>query len=452
MHYAVNDRAHYAVDDRAHYAVDDRAHYAVNDRAHYAVNDRAHDGRITLTLEEKYQLSLYEKVTRLSDDKQIWLVKNIETNEIYVRKELLLYNFEVYAQLKEKQFDNIPKVIECVEEENRLIVIEEYIHGKTLETVMEEHGVLSEENAAFVIRSLCDILHKLHGNLPPIIHRDIKPSNIIFSSDGVVKLIDFNAARELRAEQNEDTRLMGTRRFAAPEQYGFGQSDPRTDIYALGITFYYMLTGDYPDSGKYAGKYYDIITKCIQLAKEDRYPTVDELRKVIQECGTIAGSNKRTNDLYSELAPKRKLAAQNRFYSDALDFIKRIVQFALQPKSTDKQLALGWRRWLPVGFRTGKIWKMLIAALGYVIIYALCFSSTFTDADNAAYTGFTLWAFRIDALLMLLGCVELIGNYGGVMDRLPLMNKSRLLYMIMTVIYTIVWCFLIISILALVVS
>lgn len=59
--------------------------------------------------------------------------------------ELLLYNFEVYAQLKEKQFDNIPKVIECVEEENRLIVIEEYIHGKTLETVMEEHGVLSEE-------------------------------------------------------------------------------------------------------------------------------------------------------------------------------------------------------------------------------------------------------------------------------------------------------------------
>lgn len=435
-----------------HYAVNDRAHYAVDDRAHYAVNDRAHDGRITLTLEEKYQLSLYEKVTRLSDDKQIWLVKNIETNEIYVRKELLLYNFEVYAQLKEKQFDNIPKVIECVEEENRLIVIEEYIHGKTLETVMEEHGVLSEENAAFVIRSLCDILHKLHGNLPPIIHRDIKPSNIIFSSDGVVKLIDFNAARELRAEQNEDTRLMGTRRFAAPEQYGFGQSDPRTDIYALGITFYYMLTGDYPDSGKYAGKYYDIITKCIQLAKEDRYPTVDELRKVIQECGTIAGSNKRTNDLYSELAPKRKLAAQNRFYSDALDFIKRIVQFALQPKSTDKQLALGWRRWLPVGFRTGKIWKMLIAALGYVIIYALCFSSTFTDADNAAYTGFTLWAFRIDALLMLLGCVELIGNYGGVMDRLPLMNKSRLLYMIMTVIYTIVWCFLIISILALVAS
>ena len=260
-----------------------------------------------MTLEEKYQLSLYEKVTRLSDDKQIWLVKNIETNEIYVRKELLLYNFEVYAQLKEKQFDNIPKVIECVEEENRLIVIEEYIHGKTLETVMEEHGVLSEENAAFVIRSLCDILHKLHGNLPPIIHRDIKPSNIIFSSDGVVKLIDFNAARELRAEQNEDTRLMGTRRFAAPEQYGFGQSDPRTDIYALGIVFYELLSGSVPFQGsnptEIAVKHLrermpyirhfnptipqsveNIILKATAKKVSERYASVEEMREDLLEC------------------------------------------------------------------------------------------------------------------------------------------------------------------------
>lgn len=77
-----------------HYAVNDRAHYAVDDRAHYAVNDRAHDGRITLTLEEKYQLSLYEKVTRLSDDKQIWLVKNIET-----MKSMCVRNF-YYITLK----------------------------------------------------------------------------------------------------------------------------------------------------------------------------------------------------------------------------------------------------------------------------------------------------------------------------------------------------------------
>lgn len=416
------------------------------------MNDRAHDGRITLTLEEIYQLSLYEKVTRLSDDKQIWLVKNTETNEIYVRKELLLYNLEVYAQLKEKQFDNIPKVIECVEDENHLIVIEEYIHGKTLETVMEEQGVLSEENATFVIWALCDILRELHGNTPPIIHRDIKPSNIIFSSDGIVKLIDFNAARELRAEQNEDTRLMGTRRFAAPEQYGFGQSDPRTDIYALGITLYYMLTGDYPDSGKYAGKYYDIITKCIPLAKENRYSSVDALQKAIQECGTAGGSHKWMNNLYSKSDSDRALAVKDRFYSSVLYFIERTVQFILQPKNTEKQCTLGWRRWLPVGFRTGKIWKMLLAAFGYILIFAVCFTGTFADADGISYAGFALWAFRIDALLMLLGCVALIGNYGGIMDRLPLMNKSRLLYMIMAIVYTIAWCFLIICILAFLVS
>ena len=71
----------------------------------------------------------------------------------------------------------------------------------------------------------------------------------MISNDGIVKLIDFNAAKEFDQSQIEDTRLMGTRKFAAPEQYGFGQSDPRTDLYALGVTMYYLLTKDYPDSG-----------------------------------------------------------------------------------------------------------------------------------------------------------------------------------------------------------
>ncbi|MCI5640595.1 MAG: serine/threonine protein kinase [Lachnospiraceae bacterium] len=361
-----------------------------------------------MTLEEKYQLSLYEKITKLSDDKQIWLVKHNETNEIYVRKELLLYNRAVYEQLKENQFDNVPRVIECVEDENRLIVIEEYIHGKTLESVIQEQGVLSEENAVFVIQSLCDILRTLHHNMPPIVHRDIKPSNIIFSSDGVVKLIDFNAARELHAGQNEDTRLMGTKRFAAPEQYGFGQSDPRTDIYALGVTFYYMLTGDYPDSGKYNGKYHKVIEKCIQLERENRYSSVDALQKAVGRCGQVD-------------KPQGQLS---------------------------KQYDLGWRRWLPVGFRTGKIWKAFIAIIGYMMISVVGLASTFSNSDGSPYAGYMLWAFRIAATVMMLGCVLMLGNYGGILDHLPFMNKGRLLYMLLAVVYTILWCILCICVLA----
>ena len=381
---------------------------------------------------------------------KVYLARDLELGVLWAVKEIPASGKSEARMLLKLSHPSLPKMIDYIEDNRKCYLVMEYVRGKSLGEYLRDGKRFSVNEIVKYGMEIADVFSYFHNRKPPVYYGDLKPDNLMMGENGRLYLIDLGGA--VNGYKYQHKVCTGTNGFAAPEQYGFGQSDPRTDIYALGITFYYMLTGDYPDSGKYAGKYYDIITKCIQLAKEDRYPTVDELRKVIQECGTIAGSNKRTNDLHSELAPKRKLAAQNRFYSDALDFIKRIVQFALQPKSTDKQLALGWRRWLPVGFRTGKIWKMLIAALGYVLIYALCFSGTFTDADNAAYTGFTLWAFRIDALLMLLGCVELIGNYGGVMDRLPLMNKSRLLYMIMTVIYTIVWCFLIISILALVVS
>ena len=94
----------------------------------------------------------------------------------------------------------------------------------------------------------------------------------MISNDGIVKLIDFNAAKEFDQSQIEDTRLMGTRKFAAPEQYGFGQSDPRTDLYALGVTMYYLLTKDYPDSGLYHGPLEPVIRKCIAFVRSERYP------------------------------------------------------------------------------------------------------------------------------------------------------------------------------------
>ena len=94
----------------------------------------------------------------------------------------------------------------------------------------------------------------------------------MISNDGIVKLIDFNAAKEFDQSQIEDTRLMGTRKFAAPEQYGFGQSDPRTDLYALGVTMYYLLTKDYPDSGLYHVPLEPVIRKCIALGRSERYP------------------------------------------------------------------------------------------------------------------------------------------------------------------------------------
>ena len=88
---------------------------------------------------------------------------------------------------------------------------------------------------------LCNILEALHSMTPPIIHRDIKPSNIIITSYNYAMLLDFNAAKQFSGQNESDTVLIGTPGYAAPEQYGFGSSSPKTDIYSLGIVLREML-------------------------------------------------------------------------------------------------------------------------------------------------------------------------------------------------------------------
>ena len=195
-----------------------------------------------MTIEERYELSCYQELTKLNDAKNIWLVRHNETGMIYIKKEMQWYNEEVYLRLKAANVPNIPKIYLCVRDDSTLTVIEEYIHGVSLDKLLEQQGILPEARVIEIAVAICNILEQLHAGLPPIVHRNIKPSNIMISNDGVVKLIDFNAAKEFDQSQIEDTRLIGTRKFAAPEQYGFGQSDPRTDLYALGVTM--LLSSD----------------------------------------------------------------------------------------------------------------------------------------------------------------------------------------------------------------
>ena len=145
--------------------------------------------------------------------------------------------------LQTRHFSGIPQIFYCAEENGTLILIEEYIKGSSLSKILDSSDFFSETEAAALIIRLCDILSPLHSLNPPVIHRDIKPTNILISSDGVPKLIDFNAAKQVLSEKTRDTILMGTVDYAAPEQYGFRQSDPRTDIYALGVLLNRILIG-----------------------------------------------------------------------------------------------------------------------------------------------------------------------------------------------------------------
>ena len=235
-----------------------------------------------MTLEEISRLSCYKDVYALSDSKRVMLVANQEDGRFYVKKTLTVYDREIFAFLKVNPLPGIPRIYECVEDGDTLIIIEQYINGTTLEQFLESHGPLNLKKASEIVLSICEILSPLHKNAHPIIHRDIKPSNIILTEGNTLTLIDFNAAKFLNLKEARDTRLIGTQGFAAPEQYGFRPSTVQTDIFAIGVLYNILLTGHGPQQGMAQGWPEDIIEKCIQMDPDKRYTSIDKLMKAIQ--------------------------------------------------------------------------------------------------------------------------------------------------------------------------
>lgn len=131
---------------------------------------------------------------------------------------------------------------------------------------------LSEKQCRVIVKELCDVLILLHGK--GIIHRDIKPSNILLAKDGHIRLIDFDAARIMKEDSEQDTMLLGTRGYVPPEQYGFSQTDERADIYALGVTIRQLL-GDKAEKFRYRR----ILSKCTNLDPSKRYQSICQVRK-----------------------------------------------------------------------------------------------------------------------------------------------------------------------------
>jgi len=138
---------------------------------------------------------------------------------------------------------NIPKVSDYFAEGQRQYQVMDYVDGYTLEEILQRQRVLAEQQLLPIVHQVCAALNYLHNQNPPVIFRDLKPSNIMMSKTGHVKVIDFGIARTFKTGKSKDTQQMGTTGFAAPEQYGRGQSDARSDIYALCATMYAALTG-----------------------------------------------------------------------------------------------------------------------------------------------------------------------------------------------------------------
>lgn len=188
-------------------------------------------------------------------------------------------NRQVFEAIQELRSRQIPQVYLMEETEDGLLVAEEYIEGELLSDRIREN-TLTEAQYLDIAKQLCTVLAELHNHMPPLIHRDIKPSNIIINSKGIVKLIDFDSSRVYKEDSDGDTRLLGTEKYAAPEQYGFSQTDSRSDIYSLGVVF-----GSFSDFFSEAGRkrWNKLVERCTLFAPESRFQTVEEiLREIIK--------------------------------------------------------------------------------------------------------------------------------------------------------------------------
>ena len=231
--------------------------------------------------DSKVPISCYKEIADLKSDHGISIVQHNETGRIYLKKVMTVYNRMVYEQLYFNPVRNVPRIYAMLEEDDTLTVIEEYISGDTLQEIIDICGPLDPEDVKSYALSLCDILTALHEKEHPIIHRDIKPSNVMITEDDRVYLIDMNAARLMDPEKSRDTRLIGTEGFAAPEQFGFGESTPLTDIFALGNLMTAMLTGDTNAESLPENRLKPVIMKCLEIDPKNRYASASQLKKAL---------------------------------------------------------------------------------------------------------------------------------------------------------------------------
>ena len=217
----------------------------------------------------------YEIINLIGKD--TWQIKLNNYNKIAILKKIK--NINIYKKLKNMNIKGIPKIYDIFEKDGKTYIIEEYINGDTLQNILASKGKISPSEVMNIIIKLCDILIQIHN--VAIIHRDIKPSNIILTSDNAVYLIDFGIARNKNNNAANDTKCLGTEFYASPEQYGFAQTDNKSDIYSIGKLMTVLLTGREDIKNISKLPYHRIIKKCIKIDSADRYKNISKLKMAL---------------------------------------------------------------------------------------------------------------------------------------------------------------------------
>lgn len=230
-------------------------------------------------------------IVYLAMDKRLnkqWAVKEIRKKGSGKNDEIVINSLLAEANMMKKlDHPALPRIVDIIDNGITIYVVMDYIEGESLDKILKAYGAQSEEVVIGWAKQLCDALGYLHMQKPPIIYRDMKPANIMLKPEGNVKIIDFGIAREYKEQKLADTTVLGTKGYAPPEQYS-GQTDARSDIFALGMTMHHLLTGVDPRSGEAYASVRQwkpelsegieiIIDRCVEPAVENRYQSCSDL-------------------------------------------------------------------------------------------------------------------------------------------------------------------------------
>lgn len=227
---------------------------------------------------------------------KLWAVKEIGRTERDAGNEVVVQSLIAEANLM-KRLDHpmLPRVVDILYDAGTIFVVMDYVEGTSLGRALRDAArPFAEADVITWGIQLCDVLEYLHTMDPPIVYRDMKPDNIVLREDGGVRLVDFGTAREYKEGASSDTRVLGTRGYAAPEQFSRGaQSDARTDVYSLGVTLYVLVTGRTAAKETYwrpirqinpalSEGLEHVIAKATQANPDDRYQTAADMRRDLE--------------------------------------------------------------------------------------------------------------------------------------------------------------------------
>lgn len=230
-------------------------------------------------------------IVYLAMDKRLnkqWAVKEIRKKGSGKNDEIVVNSLLAEANMMKKlDHPALPRIVDIIDNGVTIYVVMDYIEGESLDKILNEYGAQPEERVVGWAKQLCDALSYLHSQKPPIIYRDMKPANVMLKPEGNIKIIDFGIAREYKEQNLADTTVLGTKGYAPPEQYS-GQTDARSDIFALGMTMHHLLTGVDPRSGEAYAPVRQwnpelsegieiIIDRCVEPAAENRYQSCSDL-------------------------------------------------------------------------------------------------------------------------------------------------------------------------------